>query len=468
MSADEPFFYEYAAHPRQWPLPYKIFVLFCVITIAWQANWAAAISSVTTENLSERFGVSLEVAQLSTALFLVGFAFGAIPVAPLSEAYGRHPVYVSTLFIASLFQFGVAVAENWTTVLVCRLFGGLFGAAPLAVAGGSLFDMFAPVALGYAFTTFAGVAFLSAMVAPVIGSWISMYSDWRWNYYINGITGCVLAIFLAVFCPETLAIRIAHQRAIYLGKEEQPVEKTPTLSEQLDKVLFKPLKFLFFEPLLQFLTLYLSVAYFLFFGWLEVYPVVFGSIHGLDLGQTSLTFIPICIGMILGTITLALFARRYGRILIQQGSVQPEERLLPLLLGGAFVPISIFWLGWTSFKSISIWSPIIAGIPFGYGFIMIFASVYQMLIDSYKHNAASALAGNTLVRYNASAGAVMAARPMFLNMKPQWACTLLGCISLCLLPVAAAFYIKGPAIRARSKFASDSLEGKQNRDISKV
>lgn len=190
-------------------------------------------------------------------------------------------------------------------------------------------------------------------------------------------------------------------------------------------MLFKPLKLLFFEPLvsrrvddlwpqrdaqfevfqLQFLTLYLSLAYFLFFGWLEAYPVVFGTIHGLNLGQIGLTFIPIVIGMILGTLTLALFARRYGRILLEKGSVEPEQRLLPVLLGGVFIPISIFWLGWTSFESISseyfsilifyflltltVWSPIVSGIPFGYGFIMIFTGIYQTIIDSYKHNAAS-------------------------------------------------------------------------------
>ncbi|KAE9403832.1 MFS general substrate transporter [Gymnopus androsaceus JB14] len=458
------------AHPRRWSPAYKCFVEFCVIAIAWQVNYAAAISSVTTESMSERFGVSTEVAQLSTALVFVGIALGAVPVAPLSETYGRHPVYVSTLLIASVFQFGVAAAENWSTVLACRFFAGLFGSAPLAVAGGSLFDMFTPVPVGYAFTVFSGMAFPVAMVAPVIGSWVSMLSDWRYNYYISGTTGCVLALFLALFCPETLAVSIASKRAFYMGKGDQAdgVRK-PTLMETLDKVLFKPLKLLFFEPLLQFLTLYLSLAYFLFFGWLEAYPVIFGTIHGLNLGQIGLTFIPICIGMILGMLTLLLFNRRYGEILAKKGSVQPEERLLPVLLGGTFVPISIFWLGWTSFESISIWSPILSGLPFGYGFIMIFTGVSQMLIDSYKHNAASAFAGNTLVRYLVSAGAIMAARPMFLNMKPQWACTLLGCVSLSLLPVAVFFYIKGPSIRRRSRYApSDGLEGTESLVMTKA
>lgn len=62
----------FKAHPRRWSPAYKCFVLFCVIAIGWQANYAAAISSVTTESMSEQFGVGTEVAQLSTALFFVG------------------------------------------------------------------------------------------------------------------------------------------------------------------------------------------------------------------------------------------------------------------------------------------------------------------------------------------------------------------------------------------------------------
>lgn len=84
--------------------------------------------------------------------------------------YDICSVYVVTLLIASVFQFGVAAAKNWNTVLACRFFAGLFGSAPLAVAGGSLFDMFSPVALGYAFTTFAGVAFLSKLFGSFFSS----------------------------------------------------------------------------------------------------------------------------------------------------------------------------------------------------------------------------------------------------------------------------------------------------------
>jgi MFS transporter, DHA1 family, multidrug resistance protein len=42
---------------------------------------------------------------------------------------------------------------------------------------------------------------------------------------------------------------------------------------------------------------------------------------------------------------------------------------------------------------------------------------------------------------------------MFVNMKIQWAATLLGCVAAALIPVPIFFYIYGPKLRQKSKWA---------------
>ena len=42
---------------------------------------------------------------------------------------------------------------------------------------------------------------------------------------------------------------------------------------------------------------------------------------------------------------------------------------------------------------------------------------------------------------------------MFSAMHVNWAMTLLGCVALIMIPVPIAFYIYGPKLRAKSKFA---------------
>jgi DHA1 family multidrug resistance protein-like MFS transporter len=42
---------------------------------------------------------------------------------------------------------------------------------------------------------------------------------------------------------------------------------------------------------------------------------------------------------------------------------------------------------------------------------------------------------------------------MFTGMGIQWACTLLGCLAIVMVPVPVWFYLRGAEIRKRSKFA---------------
>jgi hypothetical protein len=112
-------------------------------------------------------------------------------------------------------------------------------------------------------------------------------------------------------------------------------------------VLLKALTMLVHEPVIIYLTSLLSLAYFVFFGYLEALPVIYGDIHGLELYQVGLCFIPILIGAGLATLGSMPLARAYARE-TKRGSTMPppERRLIPLIIGGFVLPISLFWQGW--------------------------------------------------------------------------------------------------------------------------
>jgi DHA1 family multidrug resistance protein-like MFS transporter len=85
-----------------------------------------------------------------------------------------------------------------------------------------------------------------------------------------------------------------------------------------------------------------------------------------------------------------------------------------------------------------------------------------------NHSAASAIAGNTLLRSLAGAGFPLFSSYMFNGMGIQWASTLLGCVAAALVPIPVVFYIYGHRIRKRSAFAPTPPPGQhplaQNQD----
>jgi MFS family permease len=98
------------------------------------------------------------------ALYLIGFGVGPLFAGPLSEAFGRNPVYTFTFLGFILFQLGPALGQNAQTVFICRFFSGFFGSTPLSNAGGSVNDMFNPLDRTLSFPIFAAMPFVGPAV----------------------------------------------------------------------------------------------------------------------------------------------------------------------------------------------------------------------------------------------------------------------------------------------------------------
>lgn len=83
----------------------------------------------------------------------------------------------------------------------------------------------------------------------------------------------------------------------------------------------------------------------------------------------------------------------------------------------------------------------------------IFLQALNYIVDAYLMFAASALAGNTLMRSLFGAAFPLFGRQMFIGMHIQWASTLLGCVAVALAPIPFIFYKYGAKIRSKSKIA---------------
>lgn len=102
---------------------------------------------------------------------------------------------------------------------------------------------------------------------------------------------------------------------------------------------------------------------------------------------------------------LYVFSPRYLEISQAHGGIAPpESRLEMAKWGGPILTISMLFFGWTSYPSISLWVPVLAGFGVGMALIMLFLSLFNYIIDAYLMVAASALAASTVVRSAFGAG----------------------------------------------------------------
>ncbi len=58
-------------------------------------------------------------------------------LADKGAVYGRLPIYVLTVFLATIFELAAALAPNITALLILRFIAGLVSSAPLSNVGGT-------------------------------------------------------------------------------------------------------------------------------------------------------------------------------------------------------------------------------------------------------------------------------------------------------------------------------------------
>lgn len=130
-----------------------------------------------------------------------------------------------------------------------------------------------------------------------------------------------------------------------------------------------------------------------------------------------------------------------------------EYRRLPLAcLGGPLIVVSLFWLGWTASPRIHWIVPMLGGIFFGVGYLLIFMALLNYLTDAYQVFAASAMAAATCCRSIFGAALPFAAAPMYSKLGIAWATSLLGFLNLGITFIPFLFFKYGTKIKANSEF----------------
>lgn len=461
-------------NPKNWTHGRKWVSLGIVGTTGFVVGWASSIDSTAITQGQEAFGVSRVTESLATALFLIAFGVGSLFAAPFSETVGRNPVYLVSLTLLMIFIMASGLSPNIGAQLAFRFIAGFFGCTPMTTFGGSMSDIFHILERSYAFPICCSLSFLGPFLAPMVGAFIGQSSlvSWRWTEWISLIitgltTGSIFFFVPETYGPVLLQWKAKHLRSItgdarFMAESEL---RKVSLPQQLLHSCSRPFRLFFGEIMVMLFTMYLVVVYVVLFGFLTGYDFIFGDTYGFSQGSVGLAFIGMNIGFLVAFALVPHIYLTYKRKLDAASAradgqppsrLPPEERLWYAMYGAPWLPISIFWMGWTNYPSISYWSSLVASVGFGFSVQGIFISSYQYLIDSYELFAASALVSATFMRYIAAGVMVVVSIPMYTNLGVHWSLTLLGCISVLMTPVPYVFYKFGHVYRKRSKAAAAS------------
>ncbi|KAK6455935.1 multidrug resistance protein 6 benomyl/methotrexate resistance protein [Scheffersomyces xylosifermentans] len=458
-------------NPKNWPLYQKAFFVFQIAFLTVSVYMGAAIYTPGIDKIMEEFEVTQVVATLPLTFFVIGYGLGPMVLSPMSEnaAIGRTSIYIITLFIFFILQIPTALAKDIASLTILRLIGGIFASPCLATGGASICDVL-PDAYGpLGLVCWALAGFQGPSLGPLIGSILVVKAGWRWTFWFQCIVTGFCLILLTFFLPEsydkTLLYRKAKRLRAVTGNlnitSQGEIENSKlTFNELVIDTLWRPIEISVLEPVVLLIHIYISMVYAILYLWFEAFPIVFLETKHFTLIQMGVTYVSIIIGVIFGAciytpIVIKVFTARK----LNDEKVVPEVFIPMAIFGGICMPTGIFIFGWTSAEDLHWIAPLIGAAIFAVGAFFIFMTLFNYLGMSFSDYLASVFAGNDLFRSLIAGVFPLFGRALFMNLKTgrfpvAWGSSVLGFITVGMIAIPVLFYLNGPKLRARSKYAS--------------
>lgn len=196
----------------------------------------------------------------------------------------------------------------------------------------------------------------------------------------------------------------------------------------------------------------MAISYGILYLCFVSYPIAFQVNRGWAPGVGGLAYLGIGCGT-LTTISLEPLLRKWIHLHPKDpetGTVPPEATVKPITIGAILLAVGQIVFAWTSTPNVHWIVPILAGVPFGAGNAALFIYSSNYLAHSYGQYAASALAGNTVIRSIMGAVLPLAGPSMYATLGLNWGGFLLGMAeALCIL-IPFVFLYHGHRIRQSS------------------
>ncbi|KAJ8097705.1 major facilitator superfamily domain-containing protein [Lipomyces tetrasporus] len=360
--------------------------------------------------------------------------------------YGRLIVYKVSMTLFTAFTIGAGECNNFISLIVLRLLGGLIGSTSLVIGAGSVADLIPIEKRGRYMNLYILGPTLGPAIGPVIGGFLSAVS-WRLVFRVIGTLSGVMTIVVFVFLPETYGPYVLHVKANRLRKEtgngklhtEYEDRMSGTVAHFMKNII-RPCKLLIMSPIVLIMSIYVAITYGQLYLLLTTFTDVFQDQYKFSTEAVGLTYIAMGLD-ISDSILLNMAAK--------SGDKKPEYRLWLLLVLSPMDIIGLLIYGWAVRYAVHWIVPLIGTFCLGIGIFATFSPTTSYLVDAYTIYAVSANSASTMVRSLGGAFLPLAGPRMYAALGYGWGNTLLALIMLAITPAPFLMYFKGESLRKR-------------------
>ncbi|MFO1341072.1 MAG: multidrug effflux MFS transporter [Burkholderiaceae bacterium] len=154
--------------------------------------------------LARELQAPMAATQLTMSLVLLAFGISQLLLGPMSDRFGRRPVLLGGLAIYTLASVGACLSPGIEVLIVFRFLQGVGLAAAVVCARAMVRDLYEPQEGAHVMAWALSGLGVIALVAPVLGGWLTAQLGWRAPLGAVAAVGVVSGLLVAWRLPETI------------------------------------------------------------------------------------------------------------------------------------------------------------------------------------------------------------------------------------------------------------------------
>lgn len=391
------------ADPYNWPAWKKVSNLFLVAFHALMSTFTAAAIIPAYEDIAKEFSTTVPRASYLTSLQIAILGGAPLFWRPLSNRYGRRPIFLLSLICSLAGNIGCAKSPDYASMAACRAITAFFISPAAAIGSAVVAETFFKRDRAKWMGVWTLMITLGVPTSPFIFGFVAYRVGYRWIYWVLAITNGVQFILYLFLGPETRYLRygVEHRgsdfRQEYLSFRR--IDRTRLTAFDFIQPLFMGRHLCVLIPACSYAMIFLFGSVLI---TVEI-PQLFAQKFGFNTQQLGLQFLGVIIGSLIGEQIGGALSDRWMRAGVKQGGQQPQpERRLWLSYPGHLLTIVgvIVFLVQIDHAPAGHWNvtPIVGSGIAAAGNQIVTTVLITYAVDCYKEEAASVGVFITFVR----------------------------------------------------------------------
>ena len=189
------------------PTPWRLLALLIAMTGVSSLSLNVLVPAIP--GLAAKFQTDTASVQLTVSLYLMGLALAQLVFGPLSDRFGRRPVILAGLALATIASTAAIFAWSITGLIMARVLQSLGASTGQTIGRAIIRDLYDREHAASMIGLVTSVVVLLPMVAPLIGGILDTLFGWESIFVFSALVAGGVFAWAVLALPETRRASIA-------------------------------------------------------------------------------------------------------------------------------------------------------------------------------------------------------------------------------------------------------------------